>query len=200
MIVAQKKHTLRNKFDKYITPYSLTQQLLDSYAVDKDEDILEPCSSVEGCIVKVLRQNGFTRITESVYDPDKEETDIMNMKDNSCDIIITNTPYGKDIIPFVKKMKAIARKEIIALYPMSTLHSTSRYDALWCDKDYPLTNVLMFSRPPWLKDTVQEDGKYNTGINAYAWFVWKKGGEANNVKLSIIDNSKNINRKKVILS
>ena len=35
MIVApQKKHILRNKFDKYITPYSVTQQLLDTILLD----------------------------------------------------------------------------------------------------------------------------------------------------------------------
>ena len=54
----------------------------------------------------------------------------------------------------------------------------------------------MFSRPAWLKDTIQDDGKYDTGINAYGWFIWTKECKGNDIKLRIIDNSKFVNRKK----
>ena len=195
MIKSQKKHHLRNKYDKYLTPYSLTQQLLDYISLDKDTKILEPCSSIEGCIVKVLRNNSFTNVTENIYDLSKPETDILNLPENNCDVIITNTPYGKDIIPFVKKMKRISNQMVIALYPISTLHSTKRFQNLWNDDEYGLSEVLMFSRPAWLKDTIQENGKYDTGINAYGWFIWKKGHKSNDIKLRIIDNSMFCNRK-----
>lgn len=196
MIVPQKKHELRNQYDKYLTPYSLTQQLLDCIELDKNIKILEPCSSTEGCIVKVLRDNGFTNVIENIYDPLKPETDIINLPDDSCEVIITNTPYGKTIIPFVKKMKKISTQMVIALYPISTLHSTKRFNQLWNDDEYGLSEVLMFSRPPLLKDTIQDDSKYNTGMNAYGWFIWKKGCKSNDVKLRIIDNSMFCNRKK----
>ena len=195
IILPQKNHKIRNKYDKYLTPYSITQQLLDYISLDKNTKILEPCSSTEGCIVKVLRDNGFSNVTENIYDPLKPETDIFNLPNDSCDVIITNTPYGKDIISFVKKMKTIATKMVIALYPISTLHSTKRFNQLWNDDEYGLSEVLMFTRPAWLKDTIQKDGKYNTGINAYGWFIWTKGCKGNDIKLRIIDNSRFVNRK-----
>lgn len=194
IVLPQKKHTDRNQYDKYLTPYSLTQQLLESISLNKDIAILEPCSSVEGSIVKVLRDNGYTNVTENVFFPDKPETDIFNLPDTCCDTIITNTPYGSDIIPFVQKMKRLATRQIIALYPMSTLHSTKRYKALWNDNTYKLKQILMFVRPPWLKDTVQANGKYDTGLNAYGWFIWENG-YTGDPTLKLIDNSMYCNKK-----
>jgi hypothetical protein len=105
MITPQKKHTLRNPNDKYLTPYSLTQQLLENISIDKNSTILEPCSSVESCIVKVLKDNGYNP-TENIYIPDDPSTDFFNFDTNKkYDYIITNTPYGKCIVPFVKQMK-----------------------------------------------------------------------------------------------
>jgi hypothetical protein len=197
MISPQKKHIYRNANDKYLTPYSLTQQLLDNIHIDKNATILEPCSSVEGCIVKVLKENGYNPV-ENVYTEDKPHTNFFNFDtDKKYDYIITNTPYGKSIIPFVKQMKKIATKQIICLYPTSTLHSTSRYKELWKDTDYKLKSILMFVRPPWLMDTIQEDGKYNTGMNAYAWFIWENGYEGETI-FKLIDNTLYINKKKSI--
>jgi hypothetical protein len=194
IIKPQKKHELRNKFDKYLTPYSLTQQLLDHIKLDKETSILEPCSSEEGAIVKVLRDNGYTNVKANIYVETNTETDLMNILNNSCDVIITNTPYGKCIIPFVNKMKQIARKKVIALYPISTLHSTIRYKELWNDNTYKLKEVLMFVRPPMLTNEVQANGKYNTGINAYGWFIWENNYQGE-ITLRLIDNSSFVNRK-----
>lgn len=194
MITPQKKHIYRNANDKYITPYSLTQQLLDNIVINKDASILEPCCSVESCIAKVLKENGYNP-TENIYDSDKPETDFLNFDTSKkYDYIITNTPYGKSIIPFVKQMKKIASKQIICLYPMSTLHSTTRYKEIWNDNNYKLKTILMFVRPPWLKDTVQEDGKYNTGMNAYGWFIWENNYEGE-ITLKLIDNTLYVNKK-----
>ena len=195
MISPQKQHIFRNKNDKYLTPYSITQLLLDNIEIDKDATILEPCSSIEGSIVKVLRENGFNNVTENVY-IETPETDIFNLE-GEYDYIITNTPYGKSIIPMVEKMKTLATKQIIALYPISTLHSSLRYKSnIFATPDYKLKQVLMFVRPPWLKDTLQEDGKFNTGINAYGWFIWEKNYNGE-IILKLIDNSKFCNRKKI---
>ena len=197
MITPQKKHIYRNKNDKYITPYSITQQLLDNINIDKNATILEPCSSVEGCIVKVLRENGYNPV-ENVYTENNPNTDLFNFDTNKkYDYIITNTPYGKSIIPFVKQMKKIASKQIICLYPISTLHTTSRYKHLWNDEEYKLKSVLMFVRPPFLKDTIQDDGKYNTGMNAYGWFIWENGYKGETT-FKIIDNTSFVNKKKSV--
>ena len=195
MIAPQKKHELRNKYDKYLTPLSITQQLLDNIELAKDTCIIEPCSSENCSIVSVLKKNGYTNVRENIYIPDKEETSIFEIPDNSCDVIITNTPYGKSIIPFVKKMKQIAKKMIIALYPVNTLSGTQRLNELWKDDDFKLSKVLMFSRPPFLTDKIQEDGKYTTGMNAYAWFIFEKGFSADTI-IKLIDNTEFVNRKK----
>jgi len=197
MICPQKKHELRNVYDKYLTPFSITQQLLDNIRLDKDTTIFEPCSSREGSIVKVLKKNGYTNVIENIYDPAICETDIFNLPTDTCEVIITNTPYGKDIPKFVKKMKKIATKQVIALYPISILHGTKRYNNMWKqDDDYKLSNVLMFVRPPMLLDDIQENGKYNTGMNAYGWFIWTKGHTSEEVSLKQIDNSDFVNRKR----
>jgi hypothetical protein len=197
-IAPQKKHKDRNLFDKYLTPYSLTSQLLENITLDKNSTILEPCSSVESCIVKVLKDNGYNP-TENIYIPDDPSTDFFNFNTSiKYDYIITNTPYGKCIVPFVKQMKKIATKQIICLYPMSTLHSTGRYNEIWNDKDYGLKKILMFSRPPWLEDKVQENGKYKTGINAYGWFIWENGYDGETI-IKLIDNSSYVNRKRDLI-
>ena len=64
------------------------------------------------------------------------------------------------------------------------------------DDDYKLSNVLMFVRPPMLLDDIQENGKYNTGMNAYGWFIWTKGHTSEEVSLKQIDNSDFVNRKR----
>jgi hypothetical protein len=193
MITPQKKHSLRNINDKYLTPYSITQLLLENIEIDKTASILEPCSSVEGAIVKVLKNNNFTNITENVYN-ETPETNIFNLEGN-YDYIITNTPYGKCIISMVEKMKQLASKQVIALYPISTLHSTTRFKSnIFSDENYKLKEVLMFVRPPWLKETLQDNGKFQTGINAYGWFIWEKGYKGE-IMLKLLDNSKYCNRK-----
>lgn len=193
MITPQKKHILRNKNDKYLTPYSIVQMLLDNITIDKSFSILEPCSSVEGSIVKVLRNNGFNNITENIY-VETDETNIMNLE-GKYDYVITNTPYGKCIVDMVRKMKSLASKQVIALYPISLLHSTTRYKSqIFSQENYKLKEVLMFIRPPWLKDTLQEDGKYNTGMNAYGWFIWENGYNGE-ITIKLLDNTAFCNKK-----
>jgi hypothetical protein len=201
MIVQSKKKELRNAYDKYLTPYSLIQQVIDKFHLEKDAIILEPCCSTEKTIVSVLETNGFTNITFNIFNPLKPETDFLNFDiNNKFDVILTNTPYGdKNIIAFVKKMKQIATKNIICLYPLSILHGTNKYNELWCDKEFGLRYVITIIRPPWLTDFVREDGKYSSGINQYAWFIWEKG-YAGKPELDFIDNAKFLINRKLYFS
>ncbi len=173
----QKKKENRIPNDKYLTPYSIVQQLIDNIDLDKSETILEPCASSELTIGKVLRKNGFLSIEENIYDPNDEATDFLT-QDRTTECIITNTPYGdKSITAFILKMKQVATKRIIALYPLSILQGIKRYTKIWTDKVFPLKEVLLFVRPPLLTDSVREDDKYLTGMTFYAWFIWEKGYE-----------------------
>jgi hypothetical protein len=179
----------RNLNDKYLTPLSLVKQLIENTELDKTASILEPCCSIEKSIIKVLEENGFTNLTANIYNPNIQSTDFLSFDtDKKYEYIITNTPYGdKEVTNFILKMKQIATKQIICLYPLSILQGIKRYERIWCDKEFPLKEVLLFVRPPFLTDTINSDGKYKTGMTFYSWFIWEKGYEGE-IKFRHINN------------
>jgi hypothetical protein len=171
----QNKKSERNENDKYLTPYSVIQQLLDLTAIPKDATILEPCSSEERTIATTLAKNGYTNISENIYD-ETATTDFLVRTDLQAEYIITNTPYGdRQTTAFILKMKQVATKGIYALYPFSILMGSKRLEKIWKDTSFALKEVFIFARPPFLTDKVRPDGKYRTGMTFYAWFYWEKG-------------------------
>jgi hypothetical protein len=40
---------------------------------------------------------------------------------------------------------------------------------------YKLKKVYIFSRMPLLSNEIRKDGKYGTGMQTYAWYVWENG-------------------------
>lgn len=191
MIHQSKIKELRNKNDKYLTPFSVIQQLLD-YKTDipKNATIFEPCCSPEKTIVTTLEKNGFTNISYNIYDENKPETNFLSFDETKqYDYIITNTPYGKIAIDFISKMKKVATKQVIALYNFNTLTGAKNYKCIWSNPTYKLKEIYIFIRPCWLTDTPRHDGKYKTGINGYAWFVWENGYDGEPI-LRHIDNNR----------
>jgi hypothetical protein len=201
MIKQSKIKELRNKNDKYLTPYSVTQQLLDMIDIDKQSTILEPCCSVEKTIVTTLEKNNFSNITYNIYDENKAETNFLIFDETKkYDYIITNTPYGnKNIINFVNKMKKVATKRIYCLYQLSMLCGTTNYNEIWSDTDFRLKEVYILVRPVWLEETIRTDGKYKTGITQYAWFCWDKDYEGEPI-IKHIDNTNYVLRKKDLIN
>jgi len=181
----------RNKNDSYITPYSMIQQLLDVEVLDKNGTILEPCCSIHRSIPTILIKNGFTNITENIYE--ETEKSFLDFDETiQYDYIISNTPYGnKNFINFVNKAKKIAKKKVILLYPLNCLNGVERYNKVYNDEEYKLARLYQFIRYPMLEDTIREDGKYKTGMSIYAWYIWEKGytGKA---EINWIDNNKYI--------
>jgi hypothetical protein len=174
----------RNKNDEYITPPSMVQQLIDIHYIPKYQSILEPCCSTHKTIPNVLRKNGYTNITENIY-----EEDGIDFLDWDCskktDVIITNIPYGiKNFVKFMTKMKQIAREEIICLFPINYLNGKERY-RFYQDKEYPLSAIYPFTRFSLLGNEVREDGKYKSGMTLYAWYVFKRGHSGNCVMKQI---------------
>jgi hypothetical protein len=156
----QRNKADRNINDKYITPPSVIQQFLDIAGLDKEASILEPCASSECIIGNVLRQNDYKNITENIYEEANPGTDFLTQPITPYDYIITNTPYGdKNITAFILKMKKVATKKIVALYPISILLGITRFNAIWSDKEFPLKEVMLFVRPPLLKYTCRTYGK-----------------------------------------
>lgn len=154
----------RKKSDFYQTPYSMTQHLLDREKFEGS--ILEPASG-DGAIVKVLRDNEYEI---EHFDINKSGVDFLELdEDVKYDNIITNPPFSL-AFEFIQKAKKIYNKTICMLLPLSYLHGQHRYENRIFEK---LKTVYVFTRYPLLTDTVREDGKYNTGMMVYAWFVWK---------------------------
>jgi len=189
-----KKKEKRNKNDKYLTPYSMIQQLLDNITLDKNISILEPCCSEEKTIIKMLEKNGFNNLNYNIYDS-PEGIDFLDWDENDkYDCIISNTPYGnKTVIKFIKKMKKITDK-IILLYPINYLNGKERYDEIYNDEEYKLSKILQFIRFPMLEETIREDGKYKTGMTLYGWFIFEKGYKGD-IILKQIDNDEFVYRK-----
>lgn len=195
MINPSKIKVLRNKNDNYLTPISMTEQLLEKLNIDKNSSIFEPCCSIEKTIITALQKQNYNNIHYNIYNDDSD--DFLKFDENiKYDYIITNTPYGDwTIINFVNKMKKVATKQVIALYPLAILCGTKKYNKLWNDKEYGLKEVYVFVRPAFLTNEIRTDGKYKTGINQYAWFIWENGFSGQTT-LRHIDNTDFVLREK----
>ena len=173
----------RKKSDFYETPYSLTEQLLQ---IEKLRgSILEPARG-NGAISKILKKYGINYIE---YD---KEIDFLK-ETRKYDTIITNPPYSK-AFQFILKAKEVAQKKIIFLLPLSYLHGKKRFDYIYQDKIFPLARIYVFVRYPLLGEKLRKDGKYNTGMMVYAWFIWEKEYKGEPI-IKWLDNSEYIIKK-----
>jgi len=158
----------RSKNDFYQTPHSITRKLLDNEPFDFNLNVLEPACG-NNAIVKILKEK-WNDDKIIYYDI---ETDFLK-ETKKYDYCITNPPYGL-AYEFILKCKEICNKKFALLLPLNYLHGKKRYDDIYCDKKYGLKNIYVFTRYPLLTiDDVRDDGKYNTGMMVYAWFVFEK--------------------------
>lgn len=190
----------RKPSDLYETPTCLIEEYLNVAGISppiikgKPASILTPACGKHQ-IDNVLRRRGYTNVTaydiEDGHDFLKEE--------NEYDYIIENPPYSL-AFEFIQKAKQVARYGFSFLLPLSYLHGQRRYEEIWTDKEYPLYRVYVFTRYPMLGIPLREDGKIETGMQAYMWAEWSKypcldpGSEIPVIKW--IDINKYILRKK----
>lgn len=173
----------RNKSDFYQTPYSMTEQLL------KNEEfkgtILEPACG-EHAIYNI-----FTKYNYSIVGQDLTKGNNFLNENIKWDNIITNPPF-RLANEFILKAKSLYRKKIAFLLPLSYLQGKTRYDLkIFNELEY----VYVFIRYPLLTDKLRDDGKYNTGMQAYAWYIWNKNCKKEPI-IRWIDNDKYVLRKK----
>jgi hypothetical protein len=176
----------RKKSDFYETPYSITRHLLRVEEFDYSLTICEPACG-DGAIVKVLREK-----TNNIVFYDIEKNFLTETE--QYDYIITNPPFSI-AYEFIQKAKIVAKKKFAFLLPLSYLHGKKRYDDIYSDKEYPLKKVYVFTRYPMLGETLREDGKYNTGMMVYAWFIFQKGYNGPSM-VDWIDNNDDVLSKK----
>jgi 23S rRNA G2445 N2-methylase RlmL len=149
-------------------------------------NILEPACG-DGAIVKVLKDNGYTEIT--AYD---KETNFLK-ETKKYDTVITNPPFSL-AYEFIQKAKEVSENKIYMLLPLNYLHGKKRYDNIYQDKDFGLRSVYVFTRYPLLGELLRKDGKHNTGMVVYAWYVFQKGYNGN-PEIDWLDNDSYILRK-----
>jgi hypothetical protein len=156
----------RQKDDFYATPPEATQQLLD---VEKFEGkIYEPCCG-QGHISKVLIKNGYDVESSDLVDRGYGKSNIdFLMEYKTRDNIITNPPYGRLLMQFVKQTQKIADKKIAMLLKLTFLEGQERKEFF---KECPPTRVHVFSK----RLSLMKNGEsYDGGMMALAWFVWEK--------------------------
>ena len=172
----------RKKSDFYETPYSITRHLLNVEDFDYKLTICEPACG-EGAIVKVLQEKTNNVVFYDIQKNFLTETE-------QYDYIITNPPFSI-AYEFIQKAKIVAKKKFAFLLPLSYLHGKQRYDCIYSDKEYPLKKVYVFTRYPMLGEKLREDGKYNTGMMVYAWFIFEKNYTGPSV-IDWIDNNSDV--------
>lgn len=170
----------RRESDFYETPYSLTWLLLENETLEGS--ILEPACG-KGAISNIVGGTAYDREMDFL-----EETRLF-------DTVITNPPYSLSQ-QFILKAKEIAQKKIVFLLPLSYLHGKKRYDQIWNDKSFPLARIYVFTRYPLLGEPLREDGRHNTGMMVYAWYVWEKGNKGEPT-IKWLDNDKYIMSKRI---
>ena len=170
----------RKKSDFYETPYSITRQFLERER-ELTGTILEP-SCGDGAIVKVLKEMNFNVIGKdlSLGQNFLEETE-------RYEAIITNPPFSI-VYEFIQKAKTLTNY-FAFLLPLSYLHGKKRFDNIYSDNTFPLSRIYVFTRYPMLGEKLREDGKYNTGMMVYAWFVWDKKTTGQKPIIEWIDNN-----------
>lgn len=172
----------RIKNDAYQTPYSMTHQLFENYnGFDFNKSVLEPAAG-KLAMIKILKEYFKKNICWSDLTPppgiknglDFFEYPINNKK---YDYIITNPPF-KLVTEFILKSMEIAKEKFALLMKIDFLTSISRYEEIYSKQStfkFGLKYVKIFVRKPDLRSEIREDGKYNTGIDGFAWYIWEKG-------------------------
>ena len=176
----------RRKSDFYETPYSITSHLLEVEDFNKSLTVCEPACG-DGAIVKILEKKWDNVVA---YDIEKN----FLWETENYDYIITNPPFSL-AYEFVQKAKQIATEKFAFLLPLSYLHGKKRYDNIYMDKQYGLKKVYVFTRYPMLGESLREDGKYNTGMMVYAWYIFENHYSGLPV-IDWIDNNEDVLSKK----
>ena len=159
----------RAESDFYPTPEPTTKALLDR---ETFKGLIWECASGDGAMAKAILKYTPNKVFASdirldVYGvPYKDFLESEEKAEN----IITNPPY-RYAKEFVLKAKQQATQKIAMLLKLVFLEGIGRH-AMFQDKVFPLKKVYVFCR----RQKIYANGKIgkNSGLIAYAWFVWDK--------------------------
>jgi len=160
----------RAEADFYPTPESTTKALLDR---EEFEGLIWECASGDGAMAEAIMK--YTEANPVMSSDIREDVygrgGVNFLKSNEkAENIITNPPY-RYAKEFVLKAKEQASQKVAMLLKLVFLESSGRYE-MFRDKAFPLKKVYVFCKRQkiYAKGII---GK-NSGLIAYAWFVWDK--------------------------
>lgn len=158
----------REKNDFYPTPPYVVLELLKREVFTGN---VWECACGEGDISNVLIENKFEVISSDIIDRGYGfQADFLQSNNIYADNIITNPPY-QNALDFILKAKQQANSKIAFFLKTTWLESEKRYD-MFQDNEFPLKVVYQFSKRVSLYK--QGEKLKNSGMIAYAWYVWDK--------------------------
>lgn len=157
----------RHEADFYPTPPEATEALFNREVFEGS--VLEPACG-NGAMSKVIEKYNSVDSFD-LYDRGYgEQADFLTSGWRAYDNVITNPPY-RFAQQFVQTAKMVAEKKVAMLLKLVFLESRGRYQ-MFQDDQFPLKTVYVFcDRLKIYKEGIV--GK-NSGLIAYAWFVWDK--------------------------
>ena len=157
----------READDFYPTPPYAVEELLKREVFSGN---IWECACGEGDISEVFKNKGFEVISTDLIDRGYGEQLDFLKSDLVADNIITNPPY-KISLDFVLKAKLQCKSKIAMFLKTVWLESDARYE-MFQDKEFPLKTIYQFSK----RVSLYKNGKKmkNSGMIAYAWYVWDK--------------------------
>lgn len=173
---ATNRGSKRKMQDNYPTPLNTIETFLNTYELDKNGVILEPCAG-NGNFVKALRNKGYKNKiianeirSEETANLIKSGADVITHEDfletdcvyDNVSTIITNPPYSLAKEFLEKCFELYPDADIIMLLRLAFLESKTRYD-FW--QQYPVNKLYVLSNRPKFVNN-------KTDATAYAFFVW----------------------------
>lgn len=161
----KKKEKDRPLGDFYATPKSLIWIMEDVIKSEfpTSEPILEPCSG-NGAISDELKKIGYKVIENDLF---RDGVDYLETDYSSSNYVITNPPFSL-WDEFVVKAKSESSK-VLMIGRLNYFGTNSRFSSgIWDN----LKSVYCFNRYIDYRTPERDDGMFNVGAMATAWFLW----------------------------
>lgn len=167
IVGSSRNNGAREKNDFYPTPGYAVKALLER---EQFLGSVWECACGEGDISKVLEQQGLNVRSSDIIDRGFGITEDFFQSNFVAENIITNPPY-KQALEFVVEAKKKANRKI-AMFLKTVFLESERRKIMFQDTQFPLASVHQFSK----RVTLYKNGvkMKNSGMVAYAWFVWDK--------------------------
>ena len=158
----------REKDDFYPTPKYAVKELLKREVFNGN---IWECACGEGDISEVFLKKGFDVKSTDLIDRGFGDVGNFFEIDFVADNIVTNPPY-KHALEFVNEAKKKSTRKI-AMFLKTVFLESEKRRTMFEDKEFPLKTVYQFSK----RVTLYKNGvkMKNSGMIAYAWYVWEKG-------------------------